>query len=81
MPALTVRNLDADVKQRLRVRAAEHGHSMEEEVRTILRQAVGERPSPKRDLGTAIRERVAAFGGVELDLPPRTPMRDPPTFD
>jgi plasmid stability protein len=81
MPSLTVRNLDADVKHRLRIRAAQHGHSMEEEVRTILRNAVADRPTPKRDLGTAIRERMAGIGGVELELPPRTPLRDPPTFD
>ena len=40
MAQLLVRNLDDDVKARLRVLAAEHGRSMEEEVRVILRQAV-----------------------------------------
>ena len=33
MASITVRNLDDELKQRLRVRAAQHGHSMEEEVR------------------------------------------------
>jgi len=37
MASITIRNLDDDVKHRLRVRAAEHGRSMEEEARDILR--------------------------------------------
>jgi plasmid stability protein len=41
MASITIRNLDDDVKRRLRVRAAEHGRSMEEEARDILRQVVG----------------------------------------
>ena len=39
MSTLTVRNIDDDLKQRLRLEAARHGHSMEEEVRRILRRA------------------------------------------
>ena len=34
-----------------------------------------------RNLAQAIRERFAPFGGVELEIPPREPMRDPPTFE
>ena len=49
---------------------------MEEEVREILREAVGE--APPRDLGRAIHARFAALGGVELALPARGPMREPP---
>ena len=80
MASITIRNLDDDLKRRLRIRAAEHGHSMEEEAREILRQVVSGRPPP-RDLAAAIRARVAGLGGVELDLPPREPMREPPRFD
>ncbi len=79
MASITIRNLDESLKKRLRIRAAEHGRSMEEEGREILRQAVGSTP-PARDLGRAIHERFAAIGGVELDLPPREPMRAPPAF-
>jgi plasmid stability protein len=79
MASITIRNLDDDLKRRLRVRAAEHGRSMEEEVREILRHVVTE-PAPQRNLAAAIRSRVAALGGVELDLPPRDPMREPPHF-
>jgi plasmid stability protein len=79
MASVTIRNLENDLKRRLRVRAAEHGRSMEEEAREILRQVVGE-AMPPRNLAAAIRARVAHFGGVELDLPAREPMREPPRF-
>lgn len=72
--------LDDEVKRRLRVRAAEHGRSMEEEAREILRQVVGQE-KPAHNLAVAIRARVAPLGGVELDLPQREPMREPPVFD
>ena len=80
MASITIRNLEDDLKRRLRVRAAEHGRSMEEEVRDILRQAVGE-PSPAKNLGRAIHRRFAAIGGVDLELPGREAMREPPSFD
>ncbi len=75
MASITIRNLDDSLKQRLRIRAAEHGHSMEEEVRAILRQVVGETPAP-RNLAAAIRARIAPLGGVELDVPARESMRE-----
>ncbi|MCY4384278.1 MAG: plasmid stabilization protein [Nitrospinae bacterium] len=81
MASITIRNLDDDVKTRLRVRAAQKGRSMEEEVRLILREAVGREEAPAKGLGTAIHERFKPFGGVELELPPREPMREPPRFD
>lgn len=79
MASITIRNLDDGVKTRLRVRAANNGRSMEEEARNILREAV-EREAEPGNLAQAIRARFAPLGGVELDLPPREPMRDPPGF-
>ena len=79
MGSLTIRNLDDDVKHRLRVRAAEHGRSMEEEVRTILSRAVAENPTSK-NLVETIKARTAPLGGVDLEIPPRGPMRPPPDF-
>ena len=80
MASITVRNLDEGVKKRLRVRAADNGRSMEEEVRLILREAV-EPETGKENLAATIRALFAPLGGVELELPPRGPMREPPKFD
>ncbi len=80
MASITIRNLDDGVKQRLRRRAADHGRSMEEEARDILRQAVG-RASTPADLGQAIHRRFAALGGIDLDLPQREAMPEAPRFD
>jgi plasmid stability protein len=79
MASITIRNLDDDIKQRLRVRAAEHGRSMEEEAREILRRVMGEN-APPRNLAAAIRARLAASDRVDLELPAREPMREPPEF-
>ena len=81
MASITVRNLDDDVKTRLRVRAAEHHRSMEEEVRVILRNAVNGDGTGPANLAAFTRECFAPLGGVELELPPRRdPMREPPDF-
>ena len=80
MASITIRNLDDDVRTRLRVRAAEHSRSMEEEVRIILREAVSDNQAAPRDLAKFTRECFAPLGGVELDLPPRSPTREPPDF-
>lgn len=77
MASITIRNLDEHIKTGLRVRAAVHGRSMEEEVRRILR-AVVEADAASEDLVTSIRARVEPLGGVELALPPREPVREPP---
>jgi plasmid stability protein len=81
MATLTIRNLDAALKERLRVRAAQHGHSMEAEVREILQQTLKEPERPEVDLYQRIRSRFAPLGGVDLDLPPRELAREPPRFD
>ena len=80
MASITIRKLDDEIKRRLRIRAAEHGRSMEEEARDILRQVVGE-GKPAHNLAASIRARVAPLGGADMDLPPREPMREPPAFD
>jgi antitoxin FitA len=62
MAQLVVRNLEDDVKAKLRRRAAAHGRSMEAEVREILRDAVKEAARPKSGLGTRIAARFAGIG-------------------
>ena len=80
MATMTIRNLDDELKARLRVRAAQHGKSMEEEARTILRDALESEPMSGKELVQRIREMVEPYGGIELELPPREPMREPPDF-
>ena len=80
MASITIRNLDDDVKTRLRMRAAQNGRSMEEEARRILREAV-RRKLGVQNLARSIRARFAPLGGVDLELPPRGPGREPPRFD
>ena len=79
MSVLTVRNLDPDVKTKLRVRAAEQGIAMEEAVRRILTKAANEAIEPpltKNDLGSRIQARFAGLG--EIPIAPRSPMRASP---
>ena len=80
MASITIRNLDEDVKTRLRVRAAENRRSMEEEVRVILRDVVNGGRAVPRNLATFTRQCFASVGGVDLELPRRGPMREPPDF-
>lgn len=78
MASLTVRDLDDEVKRKLRRRAADHGRSMEAEVRVILAAAVDEPPADEqRGLGSRIHARFAGIGGGDdlVDaIPPRTDM-------
>ncbi|MDY7115539.1 plasmid stabilization protein [Halomonas sp. SSL-5] len=69
MASITIRNLDDALKAELRLSAARHGHSMEEEVRLILRRALA--TTPRQGLGSRIRQRFAEEGGVELEVPSR----------
>lgn len=78
MATLTIRQLDEKTKTRLRVRAAYHGRSMEEEAREILRFALTTASPVKGNLAVTIHRRFAALGGIELELPRRDPIREIP---
>jgi plasmid stability protein len=78
MASITIRNLDEQTKAQLRVRAAHHGRSMEEEARNILREAVSGGAVTRRNLAEAIRQRFEPFGGCDIELPTREAMRKPP---
>lgn len=80
MASITIRNLDKNVKSSLRVRAANHGRSMEEEARVILRDALL-RPNESRNIASIFRKHFGPSHGVTLELPKREPLRDPPSFD
>lgn len=79
MTSLTIHNLDPSIKANLRLRADLHGHSMEEEARQILQQALLAPPSGE-GLGSRIYHRFAAVGGVELPEIPRSLARPAPDF-
>jgi plasmid stability protein len=78
MPSITIRNLDDQTKERLRVRAAGQRRSMEEEARQILRAAVADDAAPAVNLAEAIRRRFEPLGGIDLRLPKRASIRKPP---
>ena len=81
MASLTVSNLDDDLKQKLKVRAAKNRRSMAEEARNILADAVGQ-DTEEFGLGTAIRKLFAPYGDVVLEIPPRDdPVRDASVLD
>jgi plasmid stability protein len=71
MSTITIRNLPDEIKTRLRMEAAAHGHSMEEEVRAILRRVLTAKPSAKVALGQRIHARFADIGGADLEPPAR----------
>lgn len=82
METLTIRNIESDVKRKLRQRAASAGVSMEEEARRALRNWVRQPAREGGGLGTRIRTRFEALGGAELEIPPRGPARPlPDIFD
>lgn len=84
MATLTIRGLEEQVRQRLRIRAAQHGRSMEAEVRAVLQEAVGFEASTEYGLGSRIharftREVVGDVAGVEAPArtePPRAAVFD-----
>jgi plasmid stability protein len=77
MASITIRNLNETVKADLRILAAQHGHSMEEEARQILQRALVNSPN---GLGSKIVQRFAEVGGVDLDTPARSQPRPSPDF-
>jgi antitoxin FitA len=81
MSTLTIRNLEPAIKDKLRMSAATHGRSMEEEVRTILRSVLSQPAAPATGMGSRIHARFAAIGGVELDVPARTSVPRAASFD
>ena len=81
MGSITIRNLDDSLKSRLRVQAAVHGRSMEDEARDILRSALNQEAPRPCNLADAIRARFAPLGGFDMPDILREPIREPPTFD
>lgn len=81
MTSITVRNLDESIKAGLRLRAARHGWSMEQEVRQILRQTVAPEQLSAISVAEQINQRFAGLQAEALTLPARVQVRTPPTLD
>lgn len=81
MAQIVVRNLEDDVKVRLKAMAQRHGHSLEQEVRQILRAAAQDARKPDTRLGSRIAARFAGCG-FEFDIPEmRNQLARPAEFD
>ena len=86
MPVIKLENVDDRLAHRLSVLAAVNCHSVEEEVLEIVRKSLGPPysnpdPAPPKNLLAFIRAQVEPLGGIELDIPPSDPIREPPKFD
>ena len=83
MASITIRQLPEETKRKLKIRAAEHGRSMEQEAREILKNELrkppprNEQPKTGADFVRAVRAIFEPLGGVDLEIPPRGPIRDP----
>jgi plasmid stability protein len=76
MANLSIRKIDEETLQGLRMQAARHGVSMEEEIRQILKRAVA---APEKPGDLAVRLFTPAWGEEQLVLPPRE-LQDPVDF-
>jgi plasmid stability protein len=79
MASITIRNIEDQLKSDLRIRAARQGHSMEEEARQILREALQMERQPS--LASLARSLFGPEGGIDLDAPPVVTPRNPMDFD
>ena len=80
MARIVIEDLDEARTVRLRVRAARHGRSMEEEARAILKTALAADPAPVPNFAEAIRRHIDPLGCVELVVPAREEVCRPPDF-
>jgi hypothetical protein len=81
MASLTVRNLDASIKTRLKIRAAKNGRSMEEEVRVLIEEAVEPKAATGAGLFQKIHKLVQRHGPLDIRIPVRkSTHRQPPDF-
>lgn len=80
MAALTIRNVDDALKTQLRIRAAQHGVSMEEEARRILRDALARAGAAPEPMGQRLLNRFDTTASTDFSLPARQATRTPPQW-
>jgi plasmid stability protein len=80
---ITIHDVDSELEHRLLARAAQHGQSVEAEVRNILREALceGESTPAPTNLYAAVRAIVEPLGGIEFDISRRRTIRETPRFE
>jgi plasmid stability protein len=78
MASLTIRNFDDALKTSLRLQAARHGHSMEQEAREILRRAV-QLAASEADFAKRLQKRFSGLAVEKLPIPKRRAARIPAT--
>jgi plasmid stability protein len=77
MSTITIRQLEPDIAKQLEQRAAQHGHTIEAEIKAILKSVLALEPN----LVEAIEKHFVYLGKFELPEIPREPMREPPSFE
>jgi antitoxin FitA len=82
MPSITIRNISPEAHRRLRIRAAQNGHSMQEEALNLIEMCTvaPEISQPESNWADEIVSRMQAVGGVELKLPEYDDGVEPPEF-
>ena len=81
MSPITIPHLEPDLTQRLEQRAAQHGRTIEAEIRAILQSVLLPQISTRPDLATAINRRFTRLGDFEIPEIPRDPIREVPNFE
>ena len=77
MSTITIHQLEPDIAKQLEQRAAQHGHTLEAEIKAILKSVLVLEPN----LVEAIEKHFVHLGKFELPEIPREPMREPPSFE
>jgi len=80
MASITIRNLDESLKIKLRLQSAQHGCSMEAEVRNILNQVLNPATTPT-DFAARVHQRFAGLQADSLPIPDRQDVRTPPDME
>jgi antitoxin FitA len=80
MSNITIEQLEPDLSHRLEQRAAQHGRTIEAEIKSILSSVLIPELLPQLDLATAIDRRFADLGEFEIPETPRDAMRAAPNF-
>jgi len=81
MSPITITQLEPELTQRLEQSAAQHGRTIEAEIRAILQSVLLPQTSTRPDLATAISRRFAPLGDFEIPEIPRDPIREVLNFE